>query len=731
MSDSASVRLIGVDNPIADPSYDVLGRREVAKSFAENILRLDTSQGAVVGVFGPWGSGKTSFLELVKHEFEKGSVHILDFNPWMFSGVEQLVQRFFLELSSQIKGTKYTDLRKTGTALKDYGDALRSVPNTIKWLAAAIVLWVIGLTGPTGELFGTSILSTIHLVVFFSVGTLGLVSVVLKMLGVSLIRRQRSIYESRKKVEIALCKSKKRIIVILDDVDRLAPEEIRDVFKLVRLTASFPKLVYIVACDHNQVARALGKFEKEGTRYLEKIIQMPFNLPEIPAHKLEEQTRSEIEEALSHFDQSNLDREVIESILQGILRPLIRNMRDVRRYTVAIREAIESLHGTIALADVLGLEAIRVFLRDVFNRLPAVVDVLTEEPTSDVIAEGGGIDLLRTGRARTTAVDQLIEVADEHKEVVETLFRVLFPRVHSADGEPQFRYETERFCHESRVACKPILRLYLERFKGGELLAHGDAQRALRCMHDLSSLKNLFQEISPTMWRHVLAHLSGFSPEQFAKEDIDSALVVFWSLLDDRSLDEDDNRSLFKVIQRTTLRLSNVYRGDSKGRDVMLIRVMSKLGTLTTKVRFVGLVARNDEQFRIVSQMSARQLKRSLRTQIGSACVDVLLKERDLTVIFESAHDLLEGLPPIVMPNDPALTFALILHANHIWDRLERLFGGRDTLVEKIRDLVSRRDEVTQRIERQGISHEEVSHEFRLLKEWLKRSAIGADRTDR
>jgi predicted KAP-like P-loop ATPase len=53
------------DNPIRQPEDDVLGRLEVAESFADQVLSLDASEGVVVGVLGAWGSGKTSFMALV------------------------------------------------------------------------------------------------------------------------------------------------------------------------------------------------------------------------------------------------------------------------------------------------------------------------------------------------------------------------------------------------------------------------------------------------------------------------------------------------------------------------------------------------------------------------------------------------------------------------------------------------------------------------------------------
>ena len=71
------------------------------------------------------------------------------------------------------------------------------------------------------------------------------------------------------------------------------------------------------------------------------------------------------------------DEQVWPDVFMEIIRPLIRNMRDVRRYAAAIHGTVNALEGQVALADVLALEAIRVFLPDVFGRLHAAVDGLT------------------------------------------------------------------------------------------------------------------------------------------------------------------------------------------------------------------------------------------------------------------------------------------------------------------------------------------------------------------
>jgi predicted KAP-like P-loop ATPase len=108
------------DNPIRKLEDDVLGRAKVARSFAEQVISLDVSEGVVVGVLGPWGSGKTSFINLTRAYLEGLAVVVLDFNPWMFSGAEQLVESFFVEVSAQLK--LRPGLAEVGKDLEDYGE---------------------------------------------------------------------------------------------------------------------------------------------------------------------------------------------------------------------------------------------------------------------------------------------------------------------------------------------------------------------------------------------------------------------------------------------------------------------------------------------------------------------------------------------------------------------------------------------------------------------------------
>lgn len=333
---------IPVDNPISDPSQDLLDRMPFATSFSRYVRSLDARDGVVVGVYGPWGSGKTSFLNLTKCAFQEIGVDVLEFNPWHFSGTGQLLNRFFEELS---KRSRKLDFSK----------------NLSKHFAAYGELIGIGLT----LLPGTPYTFAIHNFVSFLCQR---------------ISRSQSVEEIRRKIVQELRKREQPLVIMIDDLDRLTRDEILEVFKLVRLIGRFPELVYIVACDREQVEKALdwNQDDHSGRRYMEKIIQYPVTLPEISDRHLFDQLEQKLKDIL---DKSNLNGVINDDrwpdIRSTIVFPLLNNLRDVNRFLAVVGATIDDLKGLVSPVDVIALEAVRMFLPDTFIILPTIIDVLT------------------------------------------------------------------------------------------------------------------------------------------------------------------------------------------------------------------------------------------------------------------------------------------------------------------------------------------------------------------
>jgi predicted KAP-like P-loop ATPase len=242
---------IPADNPIRVKEEDRLGRGRVAEALAREIRSLDASEGCVVGVLGPWGSGKTSLVNLIREELaEEPSLVVLDFNPWMFSGTEELLQSFFLEVGAQFRG-RTDQIRDLAADIEAYGEAIAPLR-----LLPVIGVWVERARS---------------------------VSQAIKR---ALERRKGGALTARAALAQKLSALANPLVVVVDDIDRLRTNEIREMFKLVRLTASFPNIIYLLAFDRARVESALSEEGLVGRDYLEKILQVAYDMPVIPASVL-------------------------------------------------------------------------------------------------------------------------------------------------------------------------------------------------------------------------------------------------------------------------------------------------------------------------------------------------------------------------------------------------------------------------------------------------------------
>lgn len=109
------------DRPIETAEEDRLGRAPFSRAIAAQILEAPALDSYVVAIMGPWGSGKTSLINMIAEEAQlRSDAVVLKFNPWVFSGTEQLVGYFFRELGAQFSERKNDRLAAIGASLKKY-----------------------------------------------------------------------------------------------------------------------------------------------------------------------------------------------------------------------------------------------------------------------------------------------------------------------------------------------------------------------------------------------------------------------------------------------------------------------------------------------------------------------------------------------------------------------------------------------------------------------------------
>ncbi len=645
------------DNPIEESQQDSIDRTALAEKFAQQVLDLDASNGIVVGVLGPWGSGKTSFVNLARREFNEREIPILEFNPWMFSNTGQLVKSFFAEFVAQLELRNDDDLAKIGAAILNYAPLFLSLL-------------------PGGQIVGT-----------FA-----------RLAGDTIGRRNRSVEHERSEIEEALSGLDKPIIVLLDDVDRLTTSEIRDVFKLVRLIANFPNVIYIVVFDRDRVERALDERGIKGRDYIEKILQFSADLPVVSRHVLCQQIRSAIVSALNEVDDPGpFDEQVWSGVLQRVVAPLIQNMRDVNRYSVSIHTAIRSLEGRIQLADLFALEAVRMFLPDVFKLLHGSIDDLTS-PRDPNNGHGASTPPAHP----TVIVKALIKAAGDQKQhVVESMIELLFPAAAHNVGGSAFQGEgTKEWLKERRIAYPDILKLYLERRVSEHLQAFIDSERAWERMHELNDFEENLNTLNPANIHNVIALLELFE-DQFTSNHVIPGITVLLNLFSaPECRREKYDLSLSDTVNRITGRLLRSLDDHQKLNEA-IHDTLGNLRSLSSKWKLITIVGHREKTGqKLVSEDKALEHEKDWRVEVRRARVDNLLKEYDLfRILLDTKHDAAPSEDPLAIDDSPEMTFALLYTAQRetknqaiqssAWKNLIFLYNNEDKLITQVQNLRS------------------------------------------
>jgi KAP family P-loop domain len=604
-------------------------------------------------------------MNLARPEFDRNSVPVLDFNPWMFSGAEQLVQSFFSELSAQLK--LKPGLAEVGKGLEEYGDIF----SNLTWLP------VIGPWIERGQ-------------------------DVAKLLGGVLQRKKEGVAGQRAKVDKALRALSHPIVVVLDDIDRLNTSEIRDIFRLVRLTANFPNIIYVLAFDRKRVEDALSEHGIPGRAYLEKILQIGFDLPAIPNHVLNQQVFDCLNAELDGLTiAETLDHKLWPDVFMEIIRPLITNMRDVRRYAAAVGGTVRALDGQIALADVLALEAVRVFLPDVFHRMPGAVPALTT-PSDGSFRGRDGQDPLKA------EIQALIDSAGSKASVVTALIERLFMAAQRHISGMNYGGEwLRRWLRERRVAHADIFRLYLERVVGEGLLAFNQAEIAWAKMVDPDAFVAHLSALGRDQVVDTIASLEAYEDE-VTPERVLPGVVSLLNMLP--TLPETE-RGMFSLgtqmaVGRVVYRLIRSQNSETFVESVVR-GALPLLQTAFAKLTLVQMVGhREGIGHRLVPENIAKEFERTWRNDFRSLSNEALAHEFELLRSFLVAKREAEpDEPTVVVPTDVRITRTLLLSAQSesrsqamgsravtssarlAWKVLADIYGTEEALHQRIEDL--------------------------------------------
>jgi predicted KAP-like P-loop ATPase len=408
MDDKRQENLSG-DRPLINPIDDRLGYNPLSKHLAESISLMTSNESIVIGIHGQWGSGKTTFVNFILHylsnDIKKEKLIYIPFNPWWFSNNEDLIRKFFQQMTSILaKGkTKNNEIRKK---VAQFLDVISESPI------------------PYSEL-GKAASSAIN-------------------------PKQKDIISSKKDLEKILKKEKKKLLVIIDDVDRLSSEEIRQIFQLIKAVADFQNIIYLIIFDKEVAIKALEDIQGiSGEAYLEKIIQVPFELPMPDKISLRRLLFEKLEKIISGKGSELFAQSYWSNIYFEGIDHFINTPRDIVRLINGLSITYPPVKGEVNPIDFIAIESIRIFL-------PIAYEIVRKNP--EYFAGYIEMGPYSSGRGSIDAFHEnwIKQLPEKDREPIKQLLKRLFPKIESNYG-----YEmTSRWRRELRICSFEMFPIY-------------------------------------------------------------------------------------------------------------------------------------------------------------------------------------------------------------------------------------------------------------------------------
>lgn len=307
----------GDDRPIEDKGQDKFGFQGYASVLTNRILQAHPP--LTIGIFGSWGSGKSSLMNLIKENIAddpNNKIHTLELNVWELSNQEEVwhafIQTLFGMVSKKLWWGKKIDWRKFvkllfKNILKIFivivpvilGGLLQVNPEEMDW---DFVIKVLSFGDTTLALDGSAMVGYLAALYFVlkpafkearNAVNFDVKSVLKYDSYEAQITELTNLKNRFEKMVKAWVKNEGRLLVFIDDLDRCTPDKIPDVIEAIKLFSTSPQCIYVLGLDHDIVRKGIAKkyaFEEgekkkgdreESAEYLEKIVQLPFHLPPI------------------------------------------------------------------------------------------------------------------------------------------------------------------------------------------------------------------------------------------------------------------------------------------------------------------------------------------------------------------------------------------------------------------------------------------------------------------
>ncbi|MDZ8186305.1 MAG: P-loop NTPase fold protein [Nostoc sp. ChiSLP02] len=368
---------ISVDSSLIDPEKDLLEYANFAKYLADSICKMTFPEGFVIAVYGAWNSGKSTLLNFVvrylQQKPEEEQPIIVPFNPWLLSGHENITRRFFEQLQN-VLSQELSVPKGLKERLADFANIISDIPLPY---------------AQTG-----------------------------KALAALLDERDKEATELKEEVEDTLIQQQRRIVVTIDDIDRLAGEDIKQLFRIFKAMRNFTNVVYLLVFNKEVVLKAMADtIEISGEAYLEKIIQVSFELPIPDKIALRRLLLQKLDNIFAETPKEQINQVRWGDIYFQGIDCFITSIGDIVRFVNTLTLTYPAVKGEVNPIDFIAIESLRVFC-------PKIYTIIHQNPHIFV----GEVDI-STDELKNLLNTWIAQLPEKDKQPIKNLLMHLFPKL--------------------------------------------------------------------------------------------------------------------------------------------------------------------------------------------------------------------------------------------------------------------------------------------------------------
>ena len=419
------------EKPIEKIEQDILGRSNTAKELSRHILGYKSDDSLTIGIIGEWGSGKTSFINMTLEVLENNKDYIIfHFNPWNISTRKQLISDFFSQLSNEI-----------GKINKE--EILKDVSKNLHLLS---------------KIFEPATLVPIPQISIFA----SLAKKFLKIIGDFFNKaaefQKSDLNEIKEDLNNSLEKFGKKILIIVDDIDRLSDNDIKEIFQLVKSIADFKNTIYILSYDNKIVSEALNNLQNgKGEEYLEKIIQVPIILPHISKSQINKVFLNKLEKILAIPDEE-FDKSYWNELYSNGFSNNLTNLRDVERYLNSFSFGFNTIKDELNIIDYMAVTLFKVFEPQLYKYIQENEEYFTG-------VKFGGEFEINPQEDREKIKKELEELFDNlkkiNKENARDMIKTIFPKIEGLYSGSSYDYSfIQKWNAERKIASPKYFPFY-------------------------------------------------------------------------------------------------------------------------------------------------------------------------------------------------------------------------------------------------------------------------------